>query len=185
MKVIETPLAGMVVIEPRVFSDARGFFMETFSADRYAAAGIVGPFVQDNVSFSRGGVLRGLHVQHPHGQAKLVSVLDGEIFDVGVDVRVGSPSFGRWYGHTLSSGNKRQLFLPAGFAHGFVVTSDSALVMYKCSDDYHPELERTVLWNDDEIGITWPVDGVQLSEKDNRGCALREIAPDLLPRYAP
>src|SRR5438067_4976463 len=152
MKVTETVLPGVLMIEPKAFGDQRGFFMELFSVSRYAAIGIHLPFVQDNISRSRRGVLRGLHFQHPYGQAKLVWVLEGEVFDVVVDIRVGSPTFGEWCGTYLSADNKRQLYIPTGFAHGFVVTSSSALFTYKCTEYYHPESERSIRWNDPQIG---------------------------------
>jgi dTDP-4-dehydrorhamnose 3,5-epimerase len=180
-----TPLAipEVLLVEPAVFGDARGFFMESFSARRYADAGIPGPFVQDNVSRSRRGVLRGLHLQHPHAQGKLVSVLEGEVFDVAVDVRVGSPTFGRWVGEYLSAENHRQLWVPAGFAHGFVVTSDDALFSYKCTEYYRPEAERAVRWDDPRIGITWPVEVPVVSPKDQAGLALDGLPTADLPRF--
>jgi dTDP-4-dehydrorhamnose 3,5-epimerase len=138
MNVTPTRLAEVLVVEPRVFRDARGAFFETWAAARYAKAGIPGPFVQDNISRSSRGVLRGLHLQHPHGQGKLVSALDGEVFDVAVDVRTSSPTFGQWVGVTLSRENGRQLWIPAGFAHGFCVLSEEATFHYKCTDAYHP-----------------------------------------------
>lgn len=184
MKVTATKLAGVLLIEPTVVGDERGFFMEAFNAAQYAAAGIPGPFVQDNVSRSRRGVLRGLHLQHPHSQGKLVSVLEGEVFDVAVDVRVGSPVFGQWCGERLSALNKRQMYVPAGFAHGFLVLSDQALFSYKCTDYYHPESERSVRWNDARIGIEWPATDVTLSAKDRAAQSLDDLTPDLLPRYA-
>lgn len=186
MRVTPTALPGVVLVEPQAHGDARGFFLEAFHAARYAAAGVPGPFVQDNVSRSRRGVLRGLHLQHPHGQGKLVSVLEGEVFDVAVDVRVGSPTFGRWVGEYLSAENHRQLYVPAGFAHGFVVTSDAALFSYKCTDYYRPETERAVRWDDPEIGVAWPDPGApfELSAKDRDAKSLGEIAADLLPRVA-
>ena len=184
MNVTETALPGVLLIEPKVFGDDRGYFLETFSVTRYAEAGICGPFVQDNVSRSRRGVLRGLHYQNPHAQAKLVSVLEGEVFDVAADVRLGSPTFGQWCGHYLSAGNKRQLYLPAGFAHGFLVTSDAALFSYKCTGYYHPDTEHTVRWDDPHIAIDWPTTEVELSPKDRSGVLLGEIAQANLPHYA-
>lgn len=183
MRVTPLVLPDVLLVEPQVFGDARGYFAETFSAGRYAAAGIPGPFVQDNVSRSRRGVLRGLHLQHPHVQGKLVSVLDGEVFDVAVDVRVGSPTFGRWVGASLSAENHRQLYIPPGFAHGFVVTSDAALFAYKCTEYYHPETERTVRWDDPRIGIAWPVDDPLVSPKDQAAPLLHELEQAQLPRY--
>jgi dTDP-4-dehydrorhamnose 3,5-epimerase len=185
MKVIETRLPGVLIVEPRVFGDARGFFQETWSRSRYEEAGIEGDFCQDNVSFSCRGTLRGLHYQHPHGQDKLVYVLQGEIFDVAVDIRRGSPTFGRWDGVLLSAENHRQIFVPKGFAHGFCVTSETALVAYKCTDTYHPEAEGGVRWNDPEIGIHWPLTDVLLSEKDGKAPRLRDLPPERLPSYLP
>lgn len=183
MKVEETSLPGVLLIEPRVFGDDRGYFLETFRAERYQAAGIAGPFVQDNLSFSRGPVLRGLHLQHPRAQAKLVFVLAGEVFDVAVDVRPGSPSFGLWTGAHLSAENKRQLYIPTGFAHGFCVLSETVLFAYKCTDVYAPEAEITVRWNDPEIGIAWPPVEPVLSARDAAAPYLREIDADRLPPY--
>lgn len=185
MKVRETALSGVRVIEPTIHRDARGFFLETFHAERYAEAGIPGPFVQDNVSYSGRGVLRGLHLQVGTPQAKLVSVTRGEVFDVAADVRTGSPTFGRWVGETLSDENLHQLFIPAGFAHGFVVIREPAVLLYKCSDRYVPGDELTLRWDDPDLGIDWPVDEPIVSEKDAAGLRLAEIEPDRLPRYAP
>lgn len=184
MRVTPTALPEVLLVEPAVFGDARGFFLESFSAQRYAEAGIPGPFVQDNVSRSRRGVLRGLHLQHPYAQGKLVSVLEGEVFDVAVDARVGSPTFGRWVGEYLSAENHRQLYVPAGFAHGFVVTSESALFAYKCTDYYHPETERAVRWDDPRVGVAWPVDAPTVSAKDQAGLPLAAFGEADLPRYA-
>ena len=183
MNIIPTSLPEVVVVEPKVFGDARGFFMETFNRDRYGAAGLPSAFVQDNVSCSAQGVLRGLHYQEPHPQGKLLFVLQGAIFDVAVDIRRGSPSFGRWVGVTLSSENKRQLYVPPGFAHGFRVTSDTALVIYKCTEIYRPEAEHGVRWDDPQIGVEWPAGQPHLSDKDRRAPLLSEIPPDELPDY--
>ena len=185
MKVTETALPGVLLVEPAVFGDARGFFLETYHAARYADAGIGAGFVQDNVSRSRRGVLRGLHYQLPHPQGKLVQVLEGEVWDVAVDIRRGSPTFGRWVGEYLSADTKRQLWIPPGFAHGFVVTSDEALFMYKCTELYRAEYDRAVLWNDPAIGIDWPSGAVTLSEKDQRAPALASVPPAQLPPYEP
>ncbi|MEM7435727.1 MAG: dTDP-4-dehydrorhamnose 3,5-epimerase [Myxococcota bacterium] len=184
MEVREGTIPGLIIIDPTIFGDERGFFMETYSRDRYEKAGISSQFVQDNLSSSGRGILRGLHLQHPHGQGKLCTVLDGEVFDVAVDVRVGSPHFGRWQGVTLSSANKRQLYVPPGFAHGFCVVSDQALFSYKCTERYAPEHELGVAWDDDEIAIDWPIDDPILSDKDRANPKLREISTDELPRYA-
>jgi dTDP-4-dehydrorhamnose 3,5-epimerase len=156
----------MLLVQPQFHADARGYFTETFHAERYAQAGIPGPFVQDNLSFSQQGVLRGLHYQWPGPQGKLVYVLQGEVFDVAVDIRRGSPSFGRWVGVTLSAENHHQLWIPPGFAHGFCVTSDTALVAYKCTEYYAPENEHSIRWDDADIGIAWPVSAPLLSGKD-------------------
>ncbi|VAW85573.1 dTDP-4-dehydrorhamnose 3,5-epimerase [hydrothermal vent metagenome] len=183
MEVIESSLPGVLIIKPKVFGDERGYFVESYHHARYQQAGIPGPFVQDNLSLSKQGTLRGLHLQHPHGQGKLVSVLQGEVFDVAVDVRAGSPHFGQWLGIALSEQNKHQLYIPAGFAHGFCVTSDEALFTYKCNELYHPESEMSILWNDSDIGITWPSEQPQLSEKDRLALPLNQIDQKRLPRY--
>jgi dTDP-4-dehydrorhamnose 3,5-epimerase len=183
MNVVETDLPGVLILEPKVFGDERGFFMETWNARRYEEAGLPARFVQDNLSYSARGVLRGLHFQHPQPQGKLVSVLRGEVFDVAVDIRVGSPTFGEWTGVTLSAENKRQFYVPPDFAHGFLVTGEDALFFYKCTDYYAPSSEGTVLWNDPEIGIEWPADAPTLSEKDRAAPPLREMPEGSLPRY--
>jgi dTDP-4-dehydrorhamnose 3,5-epimerase len=173
-------LEGLFLIEPAVFGDARGFFMESWSQRDFEKAGLNFNFVQDNVSRSSKGVLRGLHFQSPHSQGKMVSVVEGEVFDVAVDIRKGSPTFGQWEGHLLSSESHLQFYVPPGFAHGFVVTSETALFTYKCTDFYHPEHECSVLWNDPEIGIEWPLEDVQLSGKDSKALPLSEIPEHLL-----
>jgi dTDP-4-dehydrorhamnose 3,5-epimerase len=173
----------VLVLEPRVFTDARGVFWESFRADAYEAMGIDVAFVQDNVSISRRGVLRGLHFQEPHGQAKLVQAIRGEVFDVAVDVRIGSPTFGQAVWSTLSESNRRQLFLPPGLAHGFVVLSEDAVVAYKCSDYYAPAHEHSVRWNDPALGIPWPVDTPILSSKDEAAPLLSALSADRLPRF--
>ena len=184
MKVEATRLPGVLVIEPEAFGDARGFLMETYRESRYREAGISVAFVQDNLSRSQHGVLRGLHLQFPSLQAKLVGVLQGAVFDVAVDVRRGSPSFGRWFGTELSADNRRQLFIPEGFAHGFCVTSDSALFAYKCSSDYAPDGQVSVLWNDPDLGIDWPLAEPVLADKDRVAPVLSQVDPSLLPKYA-
>lgn len=185
MNVIDTRLPGVLIVEPRVFGDARGFFMETWNGRRYEGCniGAEGGFVQDNLSFSQKGVLRGLHFQNPQPQGKLVSVLQGEVFDVAVDIRVGSPTFGEWAGVFLSEDNRRQLWVPPDFAHGFVVTSEAALFSYKCTDYYAPEHDGSVLWDDPEIGIDWPISDPTLSEKDRNAKPLREMPEGSLPIY--
>lgn len=183
MNVLETKLPGVFVFEPKVFGDERGFFMETWHAERYKEAGLPSRFVQDNLSFSQRGVLRGLHFQNPDQQGKLVYVLQGEVYDVAVDIRVGSPTFGEWTAVTLSSKNKRQFYVPEGFAHGFLVTSDSALFAYKCTARYNAGAEASVLWNDPNIGIEWPMEIPVLSEKDRSALPLEELPVEQLPRY--
>ncbi|MBA5638930.1 dTDP-4-dehydrorhamnose 3,5-epimerase [Duganella sp. LX20W] len=176
MNVVTTPLDGLLVLEPRVFGDDRGFFFESFNARRFAElTGVTAPFVQDNHSRSARNVLRGLHYQIQQAQGKLVRVTAGAVFDVAVDLRKSSPTFGQWYGLELSAENKRQLWIPAGFAHGFVVTSESAEFLYKTTDYWAPEYERSILWNDPAIGITWPLDGAPLlSGKDQAGKLLAD-----------
>ena len=185
MNVVETRLPGVLLVEPKVFGDERGFFVETWHAGRYAEAGLPGfaGFVQDNLSFSRRGVLRGLHFQNPDQQGKLVYVLQGEVYDVAVDIRTGSPNFGEWVGATLSAENKRQIYIPEGFAHGFLVTSETALFAYKCTAPYNARAEATVSWNDPQIGIRWPVEAPILSEKDRAAQVLAEIPTEQLPGY--
>ena len=173
-QVTQTPLAGVLVLEPKVFGDARGFFFESFNArDFEQATGLKETFVQDNHSKSTKGVLRGLHYQTQHAQGKLVRVAQGAVFDVAVDIRQDSPTFGQWFGLELSSENKKQLWIPAGLAHGFLVTSESAEFLYKTTDYYHPEFERSLLWNDPTLKIEWPIDAtdgeVLLSAKDKHG----------------
>ena len=175
MTIQETSLPGVLLITPKVFGDARGFFMETFRRDVADEAGIP-ELVQDNHSRSVKGTLRGLHFQHPYGQGKLIRVTMGTVFDVVVDVRRNSPAFGKWEGYELSGENKTQLWVPPGFAHGFCVLSDTADFLYKCSDYYHPETEKTLLWNDPDLGIEWPVGDPILSEKDLRGVRLRDLS---------
>jgi dTDP-4-dehydrorhamnose 3,5-epimerase len=177
-------LPEVLLIEPQVFGDERGYFKETFHEGRYRDAGMPLPFVQDNVSRSRHGILRGLHLQNPYTQGKLVSVLDGEVFDVAVDVRVGSPTFGKWAGVALSAQNHRQLYVPPGFAHGFLVTSESALFVYKCTDLYHPETELGIAFDDPALAIRWPIAEPIVGEKDRKNLTLAKIDQAKLPRYA-
>ena len=176
MKVIETGIAGLLVLEPKVFGDARGFFMESFNACTFReVTGLDVAFVQDNHSRSQRGVLRGLHYQVKQPQGKLVRVVQGRVFDVAVDLRRGSPSFGKWYGVELSGENHRQFWVPPGFAHGFYVMSDSADFLYKTTDYYAPEHERSLAWNDPTVGVAWPLDGEPLlSAKDLAGKPLAE-----------
>lgn len=180
MKVTACDIAGLLVIEPKVFGDARGFFLETWNEQRYREAGLDARFVQDNLSLSRRGTLRGLHFQNPHAQGKLVSVIEGEVFDVAVDLRRSSPTFGRWHGVNLSGQNRLQFYVPPGFAHGFVVLSESALFAYKCTELYSPRDEVTLLWDDPDVGVRWPVSEPVLSEKDKKGLRLCELPPERL-----
>jgi dTDP-4-dehydrorhamnose 3,5-epimerase len=176
MNVIPTKLKDCVIIEPKVFGDHRGFFLETFQADRYREqAGITLPFVQDNHSRSAKGVLRGLHFQKTKPQGKLVRVVSGEVYDVAVDIRQDSPSFGQWEGVILSEENKRQLWVPPGFAHGFLVLSDTADFEYKCTDYYDPGDEGSLVWNDPAMAITWPLDKPTLSDKDSKAPTFAEL----------
>ncbi len=181
MKIRTTPIEGLIIIEPDVFADNRGFFTETYQVRKYTEIGIESVFVQDNLSFSSQGTLRGLHSQITRPQAKLVHVISGEIFDVAVDLRIGSPTFGKWEGVTLSGENHLQLFIPEGFAHGFCVLSENAYFAYKCSDFYAPEDEGGIVWSDPEIAIQWPVDSPNISEKDKRLPYLNSLSPDMLP----
>jgi dTDP-4-dehydrorhamnose 3,5-epimerase len=183
VNVVETGLPGALIFEPKVFGDERGFFMETWNEERYREAGLSAGFVQDNLSLSQKGVLRGLHFQNPDQQGKLVYVLQGEVFDVAVDIRVGSPTFGEWVGTALSSENRRQFYIPEGFAHGFLVTGETALFAYKCTALYNARAEATILWNDPELGIRWPTDEPILSEKDRDAPSLAELSAERLPRY--
>ena len=183
MNVIPTQIPEVLIVEPQVFGDPRGYFLETYQGKRYEAAGMADTFVQDNVSFSRRDTLRGLHFQHPREQAKLVQVLSGDIFDVAVDVRRGSPTFGRWVGVHLSAGQPRQLYVPRGFAHGFCVLSDTALFMYKCSNYYAPAHEAGFCWDDPDVGIAWPVEKPLLSDRDRAFPRLRDVDSERLPTY--
>ena len=181
MKILPTKLDGVYIIEPKVFYDDRGFFLETYHQIRYAENGINCNFVQDNLSHSMRGTLRGLHYQLEWAQAKLIQVIKGVVFDVVVDIRRGSPSFGHWVGVNLSEENKRQLFVPEGFAHGFCVLSEAADVVYKCTDFYAPEDEGGILWSDPDIAIDWPIANPLLSDKDSRLPYLADVPPERLP----
>ena len=183
MNTIETKLPGVLILELDVFSDERGFFLETWNSTRYENAGIQGPFVQDNVSFSKKGILRGLHFQYPQSQGKLVQVLSGEVVDVAVDIRVGSPTFGQWISDVLSDTNHRQLYIPPGFAHGFCVTSEMAVFSYKCTDFYNPATEGGIIFNDPDINIDWPTKEPLLSPKDSNYPRLKDLSPDKLPHF--
>lgn len=183
LRFIQTFLQDIILIEPEVFNDSRGFLMETFHQRKYAEGGINCQFVQDNYSHSKKGVLRGLHYQLRHPQAKLIYVLSGEIFDVAVDIRKSSPTFGKWFGTSLSSENKRQIYIPEGFAHGFCVLSEAADVVYKCTNFYMPGDDFGILWSDPKINIDWPVRNPVLSDKDSKHPLLSNIPQDLLPSY--
>lgn len=176
MKVTTTGIPGVLLITPKVFGDSRGFFLETFHASRYAEAGIPEPFVQDNHSHSAKGVLRGLHFQKQYPQGKLVSVTHGVVFDVAVDIRKDSPSYGQWVGITLSAEEHQQFYIPPGFAHGFCVLSEFADFHYKCTDYYHPEDEGCIRWDDPDIGIEWPISKPTLSTKDVNAPCLKDLS---------
>ena len=184
MEVVQTELPGVVIVQPDVFRDARGFFLETYHVDKYRAAGIAEAFVQDNHSQSVRGTLRGLHLQLGRMQSKLVRAIEGEIYDVAVDVRLGSPTFGKWVGVTLSADNFKQCFIPEGFAHGFVVLSETAQVEYKCSNVYDPQAEIGIAWDDTDVGIRWPVSDPVLSVRDRMHPRLSEVR-DRLPVFTP
>jgi len=183
VRVIETKLPGCVVVEPAVFGDERGFFFETWNSERFQEQGLPGNFVQSNVSSSARGVLRGLHYQWPHPQGKLVTVLEGEVYDVAVDIRRGSPTFGRWEAVVLSAENRRQFWIPEGFAHGFAVLSERALFSYLCTDVYVKEADAGIRWNDADLAVDWPISAPTLSAKDESAPFLKDIAEDRLPVY--
>lgn len=184
MRIIETSLPGCLVVEPRQFGDDRGWFMEAWHRDRYAAHGIGPDFVQSNLSRSAQGVLRGLHYQWPGPQGKLVSALEGEVWDVAVDIRRGSPHFGRWTAVLLSADNRRQFWIPPGFAHGFVALTESALVSYLCTRAYDREADAAIAWDDPELAIDWPVATPRLSAKDAAAPRLAAVAPERTPTLA-
>lgn len=181
MNVIRTELEGILIVEPPVFEDPRGFFMEAWHHEKYAAAGITERFVQDNISMSRKGVLRGMHFQNPGEQGKLVSVLTGKVFDVAVDLRTDSPTFKRWIGVELSRENRRQIYIPPGYAHGFTVLSEEALFVYKCTEYYRRDYEHALRWNDPEIGIKWPGQDHVMSDKDLAAPFLKDLPSGALP----
>jgi len=180
MVVTPTALPEVLLIEPKVFGDARGYFKEVFHRDRYREHGIDLDFVQDNVSTSQQGVVRGLHFQTPQPQGKLVQAIVGAVFDVAVDIRRDSPRFGQWVGVELTAENHHQLWIPPGFAHGFAVLTPSATFVYKCTEYYDPAGDRSLLWNDPEVGIAWPIDQPTLSARDQKGTRLRDIPTDEL-----
>ncbi len=183
MKILRSDIEDVLIVEPIALSDDRGFFLEAYHKKKYQELGISVEFVQDNLSFSRAGTLRGLHYQHPHDQAKLVQVLVGHVFDVTVDIRKNSSTFGKWFGIHLSDENRKQVFVPEGFAHGFCVLSDTALFSYKCSDLYAPDCEGGLLWSDPDIGIDWPINNPVLSEKDAKYPRLKDLPVERLPGY--
>ncbi len=183
MNIVKTPIPGVVVIEPCVFGDERGFFLESFQVERYQDAGLHLDFVQDNHSRSRKGVLRGMHCQPTFGQGKLVRVSTGRVFDVAADIRVGSPTFGQWYGVYLDDQFHHQFYIPPGFAHGFCVLSDVADFQYKCTGYYHPEDEIGLRWNDPDLGIEWPIQEPVLSGRDQQFPLLKDVPVDCLPKY--
>jgi dTDP-4-dehydrorhamnose 3,5-epimerase len=183
VKVIQSEIPEVLIIEPDLYGDDRGYFMESWNFNKYASFGIELPFVQDNYSYSKYGVLRGLHYQLKRPQAKLVSVLSGSVYDVAVDIRTSSPTFGKWVGVELSRENHKQLYIPAGFAHGFKVLSESADFIYKCTDFYAPDDDYGIIWNDPDFAIQWPGDGCTVSEKDSKCSSLKEmIEKGLLPQ---
>ena len=184
MKVTETDLPGCLLFEPKVFGDDRGYFFESFNLDKLAAHGLQPAFVQGNVSMSRGGVLRGLHYQWPKPQGKYVTVLEGEVWDVAVDIRRGSPTFGRWTAVVLSGENRRHFWIPEGFAHGFVVLSESAVFSYLCTATYDAAADAAIRWDDPDLAIDWPVASPSLSAKDQAAPLLADVAPERLPVFA-
>jgi len=184
LRITEFQLKGLLLLQPKVFRDERGFFMETWNARKYGQLGLPATFVQDNLSRSSRGTLRGLHYQKPHSQGKLVSLLKGKVWDVSVDLRLDSPTFGKWAGITLDSDSGSQLYIPPGFAHGFCTLSEEALFFYKCTDFYSPDDERGIAWNDPQLNINWPVSDPLLSSKDRGYPNLGEVLPEDLFRMA-
>lgn len=185
MKIVDTDLPGCFVIEPRVFGDDRGFFFESFNVEKLVTHGLAPHFVQGNVSSSSRGVLRGLHYQWPNPQGKYVSVVEGEVWDVAVDIRRGSPTFGRWTAAVLSAENKRHFWIPEGFAHGFVTLSERAVFTYLCTATYDPKADAAIAWNDPGLAIDWPAGGPTLSDKDAAAPLLADIPEERLPLYVP
>jgi dTDP-4-dehydrorhamnose 3,5-epimerase len=180
---LETSLPGVCELRPNIFRDPRGFFLETYHQRRFAEIGIHDSFVQDNFSFSSKGTLRGLHYQVNHAQAKLCGVVGGEALDVAVDIRLGSPHFGKWTSVILSAKEQNQIYIPTGFAHGFLALTDDVQFLYKCSDFYYPDDERGILWNDPDLAIAWNIASPLVSEKDARLCCLKDVPNEFLPRY--
>ena len=183
MNVTRAELPGILIIEPDVFSDARGSFFELWRAERFAEAGLDLTFVQDNISRSVRGTVRGMHFQHPEPQGKLVTVLHGEVFDVVADVRAGSPTFGKWWGTCLAASRPRQLYVPPGFAHGFQALSDEALFAYKCTAPFRREYDRAVRWDDPDLAIAWPLAVEHISDRDRHASRLSELLSECLPAY--
>ena len=179
MKISTCDIPGLVIIDPKVFGDSRGYFFESWNEQRYDLI-VQARFVQDNISFSRKGIVRGLHFQNPNGQGKLIQVFQGEVFDVAVDLRRSSPTFRKWHGILLSAENKKQFYIPPGFAHGFAVTSDTALFHYKCTEFYSQKDEMALKWDDPDLGIAWPIQKPTISERDAKGLRLRDIPEDRL-----
>jgi dTDP-4-dehydrorhamnose 3,5-epimerase len=184
MEKVPTALPGVVELRPKIFRDPRGFFLETYHREKFAELGITADFVQDNHSRSSRGTLRGLHYQLPHAQGKLCRVIEGEVLDVAVDIRLGSPTFGKWTSVVLSAEHSNMIYVPAGFAHGFLTLSESAQFLYKCSDVYAPKDEHGIAWNDPDINIAWGIDNPLVSEKDGRYTRLSEMPREFLPRYS-
>ena len=184
MQRVETSLPDVWELQPKVFRDARGFFIETYNQKRFSEHGILETFVQDNHSRSTKGTLRGLHYQLRHAQAKICRVVEGEALDVAVDIRLGSPTFGKWASVLLSAEKQNQIYIPAGFAHGFVARTDSAQFLYKCSDFYDPDDERGIIWNDPDLAISWGFSNPVISEKDAKYPSLAAMMPEFLPRYS-
>lgn len=180
MNIRKTDFPGLIFIEPKIFSDSRGWFLETWNDELYKEIGVIGPFVQDNLSYSSKGVVRGLHYQKPHTQGKLVSAIQGSVWDVVVDLRKNSPKFGEWVAFTLTGEKKEQLFIPAGFAHGFCVLSSTALFQYKCTDKYSLSSEQGIMWNDPDLNISWPKNNPLISEKDKKHLYFKDLTDDLL-----
>ncbi len=184
MKIEAAPLPGVYLIQPDVFGDHRGYFQENWNLRKFAEQGLVLEFVQSNLSYSKQGILRGLHFQNPKSQGKLVQVLQGEVFDVAVDIRRGSPAFGAWFGTKLSAENHLQMYVPEGFAHGFCVLSETALFSYNCTEFYNPQTEYSIRFDDPDIGIEWPLQGPpSLSAKDEKALRLKDFPQDALPLY--
>ena len=179
----ETKIQGVLILEPDVFKDKRGYFLETWNKERYEKNGIPYSFVQDNISFSKKGILRGLHFQYPQPQGKLIQVLSGKVIDIAADIRIGSPTYGKWHSEILSDTNHKQMFVPSGFAHGYCVMSESAIFSYKCTDFYNPATEHGIIWNDPDLNIDWQIEEPVLSPKDAKYPRLKDLSPDELPRF--